>query len=75
MFNPIGAASLMGVDMEYFVYLNLGCCVIGLFCIPIMKLTFAKLRKSGRLVVQEVQKGLSEFSLFLRTKRLIVTFK
>ena len=53
MFNPIAASSLMGIDMESFVYINVAMCGLGLFCIPAMKLTFQRLRKSGRLIAAE----------------------
>ena len=50
--------SQMGVDMEYFVYLNLGCCIIGLICIPLMKVSFTRLKNSGRLVDQDIETGI-----------------
>ena len=53
MFNPIAAASLMGVNMEYFIYLNLALCIVGVVSIPMMKFSFKKLKESGKLVQQE----------------------
>ena len=55
MFNPIAASSLMGLDMQNFVYINLAMCAIGLVCIPIMKYSFRRIKNSGKLAVDNVK--------------------
>ena len=53
MFNPIAASEFMGFNMESFVWLNTACCAIGLLSIPFIKITFRRLKESGKLVEQE----------------------
>lgn len=50
MFNPIAASTLMGINMENFTYINTALCGISILCIPAMKLTFRRIKASGKLL-------------------------